>query len=101
MTNEERIANLEKIVREFNLAVAGANIQGGFPEMPTLPPSASLEQKLERLENAHKEFSIRGGVNVNVEGSLQHGFTINLKCPETSQGTSTLPQIPPPIIGCP
>jgi hypothetical protein len=85
MTDEERIANLEKTVQNFNLITAGIDeLEGGFPR---LNKSASLEERLSHLETVHENFRLAGGNNCNVEGNLRDGFSVNVTCPQGGTGT--------------
>jgi hypothetical protein len=79
MTDEERVAVLWNRVKDFNVVVSGLNLSGGFPQLPKDRPQG-LEEQLKVLEHAHANFSLSGDANVSVEGSMKHGFAINVTC---------------------
>jgi hypothetical protein len=53
----------------------------------------SIDERIKRLEDIHKDFKIIGGVNVNVEGSMESGYAICSTCPEAA-GNPVGPPIP-------
>ena len=76
MTDEERVAKLEKSVQAFRLVLQGIDqVSGGFGEFKK---QNTLEERLQHLEKLHEEFVIRGN---GVAGSLKEGFIVNIKCP--------------------
>lgn len=73
-TNEERIAQLEKHVRNFKIITAGnGEISGGFGR---LPPSEDIGERLANLEKAIAKFTLSGN-NVQVSGSFDSGYVLN------------------------
>lgn len=73
MTNETRIARLERQVRNFKIIVAGdGNIQGGFGE---LKPSGDTGERIANLEQATRKFSLDGN-NIQIAGSFDTGFIV-------------------------
>jgi hypothetical protein len=90
MTDEEKVTRLWNTVKNFNMAVSGLNLNGGFPELPKDRPQ-DLSEQLRILEHAHESFSLRGDGNVSVAGSMKHGFAINVKCAQAAATTGGLP----------
>ena len=73
MTNEQRIAKLEKQVREFRVVTAGpGDVQGGFGPLPKGNESG---ERLDNLEKAASEFFLTGD-GVNVAGSFDEGYFV-------------------------
>jgi hypothetical protein len=89
MTDEERIGKLEKEIRNFNLVLAGANVQGGFPD---LEKKESNADRIAQIRMAHEKFAVSGGDRTSVEGNLTTGLAINFKCPPVADtGTGQVP----------
>jgi hypothetical protein len=71
---ENRLYNLERIVRRFKIAVAGdGNVIGGFGK---LDHHDDPNVRLSNLEQAVGKFEVRGN-NVEVGGSFDDGFNIS------------------------
>lgn len=98
MTNEERVARLEKTVKEFNVVVSGVNVQGGFQELKS---QVTLEERVTHLEQLHNEFTIRGSDGTTVEGSFRTGFAVNHTCPKQAATTGQIPIGGGTPAGCP
>lgn len=71
-TNEERIARLEKHVRDFRIITAGGDISGGFGPLPLSDDNSA---RLNNLENAVARFTLAGN-NVEVSGSFDAGYIL-------------------------
>ena len=73
---EERIYNLERIVKRFRIASSGdGNVLGGFGKFFKPPEELTFEERIGNLESAANQFSIDGN-NVRVSGTFDDGFEL-------------------------
>ncbi len=105
--DEERIARLEKTLRDFKIVASGVNVQAEFGNRDTRKQLGEglLTERLSRLEKLHSDFQMIGGADVTVHGGLKTGCCVNASCgtDESDNGipvTSTTPPPPPEECSC-
>lgn len=100
MTNEERVAKLQKQLKDFKIVVAPASLDISHSLGKSLSKdfgSGDLISQVSQIESALKSLRIIGGQGSQVEGAFDTGYSVT--CPPPSQAPAAEPQ-PPPCPSC-
>jgi len=69
-------ARIEKQINDFRIVNPDGGIQGGFGELKRGP--MEIGERISNIQKAVANFSLTGGAGVNVEGSVESGYAINV-----------------------
>lgn len=110
MSLEDDLSKLERQVNSFSIAGAAGNFHTGFTiggdargsgaGVQRAPFSGTPEERLTRLEKMFHGLRIMGGEGVNVHGSMEHGYAVEVRPRGADSGTGSGGGGPTPTGAC-